>query len=148
MTVDRSILSQWVSELMISSLTFLMPGLTTSKVRTYAKSVAQSKAAETWVNALVSMPSAQLRRVIDSARLSGTGRPHRGLPWPCRPSRSRARKYQRAQGELNRVPRGHYVDRRVGPAVSVAVGLSAGRSQGSNKIAIILKIFVDVDHLK
>ena len=31
---------------------------------------------------------------------------------------------------------------------SVAVGLSAGRSQGSNKIAIILKIFVDVDHLK
>ena len=32
--------------------------------------------------------------------------------------------------------------------LSVAVGLSAGRSQGSNKIAIILKIFVDVDHLK
>ena len=33
-------------------------------------------------------------------------------------------------------------------AASVAVGLSAGRSPGSNKIAIILKIFVDVDHLK
>ena len=31
---------------------------------------------------------------------------------------------------------------------SVAVDSSAGRIQGSNKTAIILKIFGDVDHLK
>ena len=31
---------------------------------------------------------------------------------------------------------------------SVAIGSSAGRSQGSNKKAIILKLFGDVDHLK